>query len=246
MNALRFKLALVSLITFIPLGVVLASPTPPSPTPAQPAVSSDDNSQHLNNLKSHGIAEADRRLAQLQTVATRLASSTQLTAADKGILTKQLDDQVATLGALKSKLAAESDLFATRKIVQLLIDEYNVYGLLVAKVSLSTAADRMAETQTQLQTVVTELQKKADALKKTGHDTTELQKSIDAAKIAITSAQPLFSGTVAKITAFKPTEYSADHKMLTSYRDNLATARDNFRAARLSITDSITSVDKLK
>ena len=246
MNKLRIKLSLMAFGTILPLGVVMASPVLPTPTPAPPAVSAIDRSKHLNNLKSHGVAEADRRLSLLQTAGTRLAKSTQLTASDKSALTKQISDQVTALGALKSKLAAESDLTAARKDVQSIIDEYRVFGLLVAQISIVTASDRMVDTQTQLQTVVTDLQKKADVLNSGGKDTTALQKNLDLAKTSITTAQPMFSKLTAQILAFKATDYAADHKLLSGYRDNLTTARGNFRTARTSIDDALTAIDKLK
>lgn len=246
MNKLSIRLSLIAIGTILPLGVVWAAPAFPTPTPAPPAVSSFDSARHLNNLKTHGVAEADRRLSLLQTVATRLSNSTQLTASDKSALTKLISTQVEALGALKSKLAAESDLTAARKDVQSIIDEYRVFGLLVAQISIVTASDRMAETQTQLQTVATELQKKADVLKKGGKDTTELQKSIDLAKTSIAAAVPLFSKSTAQILAYKASDFAADHKIITGYRDNVTTARDNFRTARTSIDAALTTIDKLK
>jgi len=242
----RLRLCIIAAGTILPLSVAMASAALPTPTPTPPAVSAADSSKHLNNLKTHGAAEADRRLALLQAVSTRLTNSTQLTETDKSALTKQINDQVTALGALKSKLASESNLTAARKDVQSIIDEYRVFGLLVAQISIVTAADRMAETQTQLQTVVTELQKKADSLKQAGKDVTDLQKSIDLAKTAIATAQQLFSKSTAQILAFKPSDYVADHKLLSSYRDGIASARDSFRITRSSIDDALATIDKLK
>jgi hypothetical protein len=246
MNKLSIRLSLAALVTILPLGVALAAPALPSPTPIPPAVSTDDSSTHVNNLKSHGIAEADRRLSLLQTVALRLAASTQMTASEKSALAKRVDEQVAALGTFKSKLAAESDLSAARGDIQLVIDEYRIYGLLTAQISLVTAADRMIETQIQLQTVVTELQKKADVLKQGGKDTTELQKHIDAAKTSIATAQPLYSKLTAQILAYKASDYATDHKLLSGYRDSITTARDNFRTARSNIDAAVAAINKLK
>ena len=246
MNKFSARLSLVALVTILPLGVALASPVLPSSTPAPPAVSSDDSATHVNTLKAHGIAEADRRLSLLQSVATRLTNSTQMADSDKSALAKQIDAQVASLGALKNKIATESDLTATRKDVQSIIDEYRVFGLLVAQISLVTAADRMTETQTQLQTAVTKLQKRTNNLKKAGKDTAELQKTLDKARASVNSAQPLYNKLTAQIVAFKSTDYAADYKILSGYRDNIATARDYFRIDRRCINDAITAIDKLK
>ncbi len=246
MSKLSIRISLIVLGAAVPLSVVMAAPALPTPTPAPPVVSSIDSSKHLNNLKTHGAAEVDRRLALLQAVATRLANSTQLTASDRNALTKQISDQVAALGTLKSKLATESDLTLARKDVQAIIDEYRLFGLLTAQISIVTASDRMAETQTQLQTVVTELQKKATILKSAGKDTAALQESIDLAKTSITTAQPLFSKLTAQILAFKASDYAADHKLLSSYRDNITTARDNFRITRSNINDAVAAINKLK
>ncbi len=246
MNKRYLRPGLIAVATLVPMGLALAAPVLPTPTPAPPAVSAFDRSKHLNTLKTHGAAEVDRRLAMFQTVSTRLASSTQLTAVDKTTLGKLVEDQVTTLGALKSKLAAENDLTAARKDVQAIIDEYRVYGLLVAQISLVTASDRMAETNTQLMTVVTELQKKADVLKKAGKETTDVQKDIDAAKTAITAAQPLFVKLSTQMIAFKAPDYPAGHISLVASRDDITKARDGFRTARVSIDSALDAIDKLK
>jgi len=246
MNKISIRLSLITLGTILPLSVAWAAPTFPTPTPAPPAVSSSDSSRHLNNLKTHGVAEADRRLAMFQVVSVRLASSTQLTAADKSALTNQIDAQVAILGALKTKLATESNLIAARKDIQSIIDEYRVYGLIVAQMSLVTSADRMAESQTQLQAVITKLQKRTNSLKRAGKDTAYLQKALDLDRATIASAQALFSQSTAQALAFKATDYSSDHKVLSGYRDKMTTARDNFRTVRSSIDILIADIDKLK
>jgi hypothetical protein len=246
MNKIRIRLSLVALVTILPIGVALASPALPSPTPAPPAVSSDDSAMHVTTLKDHGTAEADRRLALLQTVETRLTDSTQMADADKSVLTKRIDAQVTLLGALKNKLANESDLTATRNDIQSIIDEYQVFGLLVAQISLVTSADRMTEAQTQLQTVVTKLQKRTNALKKAGKDTTGLQKTLDKARASVNSAEPLYNKLTAQIVAFKVTNYVADHNTLSGYLDNIATARDDFRIDRSCIDDALAAIDKLK
>src|SRR5690242_6888812 len=70
----------------------------PTPSPA---------ANRLDQLKSKGSTEIDRRLANLKAALDKLSASTKLTDADKATLTKQINDEVSGLTALKTKLATE-------------------------------------------------------------------------------------------------------------------------------------------
>jgi chromosome segregation ATPase len=199
--------------------------------------------QRLANLKTKGAAEIDRRIANLSAALEKLTAGTKLTAADKATLTKQIQDEVTGLTALKTKLAADTDLAMTRTDVQSIVTEYRVYALMLPKARMAASADRFTVVEDKLTALHDELQTKVDAAKTAGKDTTAMQASLDDMKAKIASAKTKSGSLVTQLLALQPTDYNANHTVLAGYRDSLKGAHTDLKTAR---DDAKSVIDALK
>jgi hypothetical protein len=189
----------------------------------------------LAALKAKGATEIDRRLQNLAGALDKLSNSTTLTAADKAALTKQLNDEVSGLTALKTKLAAETTVAGARADVQSIVLDYRVYALMLPKTRMMASADRFAVVETKLTKLHDELAAKATS-------SADKSKLADmSSQIANASAQTTKLET--ELLALQPTDYNANHAVLVTYRAAEKTAHDALVAAR---DDAKTVIDDLK
>ncbi len=221
------------LFAAIPLSAangITASPTVSSLTAAAQAT-------RLANLKTRGTAEIDRRLANLNAALTKLTAGAKqtndgLVATPKTAFTKQIQDEITALTALKTKLAADADLATARVDVQSIVTDYRVYVLMLPKARMTASADRFAVVEAKLAALDATLQTKVNAQKAAGHDVTAMQASLDDLKAKTADATSKTSTLAAQLLAIQPTDYNANHAVLVTYRAALATAQTDVKAAR--------------
>lgn len=230
-------------LSVVALTPALAADTLPSPTPTPPAVPSAQQPAKLNQIKTHGASEIDRRLSSLQSALLKLNSSAKLSVADKTTLTTQLKTESDSLTTLKSHLAADTNLAAARDDVQKIFLEYRVYALMLPKASLVSTADRFITAGQKFQDLADKLQAKVDAAKSQNKDATTLQANLDDMKAKLTSAKSRYDGLPAKVINLQPADYNANHKLLADDRDALKAARTDFKSAH---DDAQLVIDGLK
>lgn len=187
---------------------------------------------HLDNLKSHGTAEIDRRISNLNAALLKLNATTKLTAADKTALTNTINAEISGLNTLKAKLTADTDLATARTDVQSIVSDYRVYVLLLPKTRLVASADRFTAVENQLTQLSVKLQTKVDAAKTAGKDVTTMQVSLTDLKNKLADAQEKSTSVIAPLLALQPTDYNQNHAVLVNYRNSLMAAHDGVMAAR--------------
>lgn len=219
-----------------------ASPSPSASVRAS-ATPNPAGSARLNNLKTRGTAEINRRIASLNAALEKLKGSTRLTPADRDALIKQVQDELTGLAALKTKLAAQTDLQAARSDVQSIVTDYRVYALMLPKARLVASADRMTTAITKLKDLEAMLQTRLTAAESNGKDVTELKKSLTDMQAKLASATNQLNGLTAKILAVTPADTNASRTALLAHRQALATAHSDLKAARVHAR---TIVDGLK
>lgn len=229
-----------ALLAAIPYSVTAVSPSPsPSSSPAA-------QSQRLTNLKTRGAAEIDRRIASLEAALAKLTASTHLPDADQATLTQQVNDELASLKALKADLADDTDLTDARTHVQSVVTDYRVYALMLPKARMVASADRFVVAQDKLAQLAAKLQTKVDAAKTAGHDTTAMQAKLDDMTAQIAASKTAAAGMVTKLLVLKPTDYNANHTVLVDYRASLKTAHDDLKTARDDAKSVIDALHALK
>jgi hypothetical protein len=199
------------------------------------AIADTLSAQRLTNLQNRGATEINRRSTNLHDAMTKLEATTKLKAADKATLTTQLQTELDGLTALKAKLAADTDLAVARADVQSIVVGYRVYALMLPKARMTLAANRFALAEARLTELYVKLQAKVDALKAdndTSIDTAALQVTLDDMKEKIASSKTGVDEVVSKLLALQPTDYNADHAVLTTHRATLKSAQTDLKTAR--------------
>jgi hypothetical protein len=78
----------------------------------------------------------------------------------------------------------------------------------------------------------TKLQLKVDNAKTNGKGTADMEADLVVMAAKTASAKAATSGLVTKLLALQPTNYNADHAVLSTYWQSLASARADIKAAR--------------
>lgn len=233
------KRTIVFTIFFLMIGALLPIQT----TLAVSQTTTDTTQTRLDDIKTKGSQEIDRRLAKLGTLNAKIAAATKLSATDKAALTTQVTTEISGLTTLKTTLNAETTLAAAKTDARSIISGYRVYALIVPKVYLIKVADDQQGNEAKVATLIPKLQAALTNAKNSGKDVATLQTKLDDASSKQQAAQAISSSIETKVINLQPTDYNSDHTILSGDREQLVTARTDLKTA----VDDMTAVrDGLK
>jgi hypothetical protein len=225
------------------IGLLMAAMPATSSALVSPApTNTGTNTQKLENLKTKGAAEIDRRLTNLNEALAKLDASTTLKPADKSALDKTIAAELTGLKALKAKLAADSDLTTARTDVQSIFTDYRVYYLMLPKTRMISAADKFDVVETKLTKLEADLQAKVTAAKAAGQDVTAMQKLLDDMLAKDTDATTKTQGVVTPLLALQPADFNSNHTVLLQYRTTMAAALTDLQASRADAASVIAAL----
>ncbi len=226
-----FLVLLAIIFAALPLAAALGSDTLPAPTPASTVAPSLEQPKRLNNLKTRGASEIDRRLDRLQQALDKAQTGTKLPESTKKQLVSQLQNEITSLTNIKSKLSSGTDLAAARLDVQKIIDDYRVYGLLLPKARIIAAADRYYLAEERLKLLRAQLQHGINVAKQQGKNVTALQKSQDNLIKRLAAAEKHYKELPNKLINLPTADYPASHKLLAQSTAGLKAARTDIAVA---------------
>ncbi|HEY6736722.1 MAG TPA: hypothetical protein VI322_03320 [Candidatus Saccharimonadia bacterium] len=238
-QALSRSITIAVCLSVLPLSAAAVATPTPTPTPTPSAATS----QRLTNLKTKGAAEIDRRLTNLTAAFEKLAKARKISAADKGALAKQIQDESTGLTSLKTKLANETTLAGARADVASIVTDYRVYVLMLPKTRLVAATDAAAVSVSNLNDLAAKLTSHISAAKSNNKDVSALETKLDDMKAKTADAGDKIDGLVAKLLAVQPSDYNTSHAVLGTYRQILAAVVTDITAAR---ADAKSIIDGLK
>lgn len=241
----RTSLIMTAALLLAPL-TALASESLPTPTPTPKTLSASKQAAALARLQTRGAAEIERRLTSLQNALSLLQKAPRITDTDKATLTQQVQTEIDGLTALQTKLAADTKLADARTDVQSIITEYRVYGLLLPKIQIIAAADRLESLGQELQDLSTNLKALIAAAKTAGHDVDALEEALTDLDQQLATAKDGYQNVASQAFALTPSDYNADHKVLSTYRTSLAAAHKALVTARDDAKTIITGLKAFK
>ena len=197
---------------------------------AAPKVTATDQSK-LQTIISKGDAEITRRLTSLQTLQGKFGSMTKLSASDKAYLSAEVSGEVSGLTNLKAKLDAETTLSGARADAKDIFTGYRVYALVLPKTWLVKTADDQQSAEDRLTALMQKLQTKVNAAKSQGKDVTALQNDITDMQTQLANARGISSGMETKVLTLQPSDYNADHALLSGDSAQLKQAHADNKAA---------------
>ena len=237
MKKLSFKLTASTLLivtSLVPATASAIDNTTTNHTPTKttaPAKTGETDQQRLANLKTKGDAEITRRLGALNKLSAVINSTSKLSATDKSNLTTQINNEIAGLNALKTKLDGETDLTVARADAKAIFDDYRVYALILPKAYLLKASDTILANDDKLTAFSDKLKARLDAAKAKGKDVSALQTKLTDMNTQIANAKAIASAVNAKVSPLMPSDYNSDHGILSGQKDQLKTAHADNQAA---------------
>ncbi len=197
----------------------------------------------LQNIKTKGSLEINRRLTTLNTLNSKINAATKITSSDKTYLTNEVNTEISGLNSLLTQLNGETTVAAARTDAQSIFTEYRVYALVLPKVWLIKTADDEQVTSSKLSSLATKLQTKISADQTAGKDVTSIQAQLTDMATQIANSVGISSSIESKVLTLQPSDYNSDHTLLSGDAAQLKTAHSDNEAA---YTDAKSIVAGLK
>ena len=210
---------------------VVASAGPTVADQTTPTASPTDDA--LATLKARVTHRIDLRLAALARLDRRVDQARHLTGENRDTLGALIDQNVAGLTELRTKVAGATGREELRADVQSMVTDHRIFVLVLPQVRLSLVADRELAAIDRLGQVhgrLTELIDKAEA---DGRDTGNATELLDAMQAQLDAAAADVSGQVDQLLAIEP---GPDGPAIRSAIDEV---RESLRAARQDLRDAI-------
>lgn len=221
-----FVLALC-LVTFVTTPVFAQRASSSAPLKDRP----QNKEVRQNDRQDRAGKEVTRRLTALQELLTRINAAERLSATVKTSITTEIQKEIDALTAFQTKLEAGT-LTTLETDIQTIRNSYNTYGLLMQKVHIFVAAEKLLKTTDLMSTQASGLQAKITAAQQAGNDVTELQKLLADMEGNITDAKTQAENAITTITPLTAAGYPGNKTQLQSAREMLRTGRQSLLAAR--------------
>ena len=216
------KVLYYSLITAILLSLGSIKPVfakEESPKTIREEVKATIQQKTMDLKKTNATREIDRRIASLNSLITKINGVTRITAEQKTSLVAQVQTEIDNLGALKDKIAADTDATVLKADKQQIVLTYRIYALFLPKINLISHAD--------------EIQNLADAMKiKAANNPDALAK--------ITIASNKTAEAISTVMVLTPDGYPGNRTDLSRANVMLKDARQALSDARLLMRKATT------
>ncbi|MEO8911562.1 MAG: hypothetical protein ABI303_01130 [Candidatus Saccharimonas sp.] len=198
---------------------------------AGPTTASKSESARLSAIILKGNQEITRRITTMNALTTKLNNATKISAADMVTLTNEVNVTMSGLTTLKTQLDSETTLASARTDVADIYTEYRVYAVVAPKISLIKVADDQQVVQGKLSALAIKLQARITADQQAGKDVAALQSQLTDMTAKTTAGQSISSSIELSVIGLQPSDYNANHAVLSGDRAQLKTAHVNNAAA---------------
>lgn len=230
------KLATMMAAGAITLGVGLsAGPVSAAPTTTVP--------RDLTAEKARCTTMIDVRLAELTKLDSALAAATRVTPAHRTAQTSSNTAAASGLGALKTKIAADTDRATLSDDCKTVVDGYRVFALRAPQTHLVIAGDTETAAIAALNQAVPKLSTAIDQAGAAGKDVTAAKAALADLRAKLADATGKVGGLGDAVIVMTPVQYNANHGLLDGSRGSVKAGAADLKAARADIK-TITSTVK--
>lgn len=188
----------------------------------------------LASLKQRAQKLVDQRIERLNKLLTRIQNDKKLSDADKAILTTDVQNAIASLSALKTKIANDTSAEEVRADVKKLAQDYKIYAVFEPKIRLLVTIGNLQNLSEKVSTLAGRLQPLIDEEKSKGKDVSELQSLLNDINNRLTDINTRLAADKAKVLAVSIS--SPDAKtVFVEVRKDLAGIRAQFAQIRHDI-----------
>jgi hypothetical protein len=218
-------------------------------TPSPGASKTGKTNTIVDALKQACEAAINRRLASLGDLQGKVSSSTYLTAGSKATLLGEIGAENDGLGALRVKIAGDTDRATLVADCKSIVERYRVYMLMIPQAHLMIASDAAAAIGQKLNDLAARLQADIEKANGAGKDSAVAQRdlhNLNAAVSAGTAGAAPVDGLVNFALPLNPSEYEADEQSVKTARTDIGTAHTNFVQARSDARQVVADLNALK
>ena len=205
------------------------STSTPTSTPASTATPSAGRS--LAAIQAAAKVRTTARIGKLDTAITKITAAAHITTADRTTILGVLNADVAGMNSVEATIAADTTVASAAADYKTIFTTYRVYAVALPQARIAAAADRMTgATIPRLTATETRL---ASALtgRDAGKSTPALQADLADMQAKIAAATSALDGASASALAVTPSDYNANHSVLTSARGSVKSAHADLVAA---------------
>jgi hypothetical protein len=207
------------------------------PTVADQTTTPDDALATLKVRVTHRI---DLRLAALARLDRRVDRAEHLTDENRDALSALIDEDVAGLTELRSKVAQATTREELRADVESMVHDHRIFVLVLPQVRLTLVADRELAAIDRLGAVHDKLAELIEKAEADGRDTGNAAVQLDAMQAQLAAAAANVSGQVDRLLAIQP---GPDGPAIRSAVDEV---RESLRAARQDLRDAIAIARRIR
>ncbi len=187
--------------------------------------------QQLAQVQTRASSEIDRRIGSLNALPPLIAKLTHPTAAQQKSYTDAVAAETKTLQKYATAINGDATLASATADAQKLTPEYDAFMVLVPKSWLIITADWQQTQETKLTTYANKIQDRLNIANNAGKDISEAQITLNDLQSQVSTAQGLSDAVAKAVPLTQLGQYNANHSVLVSHYNNLATARDKLATA---------------
>ncbi len=187
-----------------------------------------DQTTRISDAKSRADQEIERRIKSMSELTSRMGEMKKLSDTDRAALSAMIKVDIDNLTALKAKIDADTDTATLKTDVQSITKSYRTYMLLMPKIRILAAADRMDTTTDMLGTIVTKLQAAIASAQTVGKDVTAMNASLADMQAKIADAKTQYANAKAAVTTLVPD--NGTQSVIDANKAALEKARDMIKA----------------
>jgi hypothetical protein len=172
--------------------------------------------------------EIARRIAGLTALSNRVDGMKNVSAADKANISTQVNAEIASLTALKTKIDADTDSAVLKTDVKSITDSYRIYALIMPQFSIFAAADRISTISDAMASTSVKLAVRITAAQTAGKNVTSLQASLTDLNAKTADAKVQAAAAISLVTGLMPD--GGDKAKAATNRQALVDARAKIKA----------------
>lgn len=188
-------MALAMILTFVPVN---------SASALSPVNSQNTEETRMSRMKSKANQEIDRRVNALNKLIVKINEMKKISEGDKATLVATLSTNITNLTALKAKIAADTDMATLKIDVQSITKDYRIFMLVLKKVSILAAAERMEVTADSFTTVNTALSAGIASAVTAGKDVTSMNAWLSDMNAKVADAKIQYANAKAAVINLVP------------------------------------------
>ncbi len=201
----------------------------------------------ITNMQNSGNKEIDSRVQNLNKLLTRVQDFKKVSDTDKSGIVSSIQSEIATMTNLKNKIDADNSTTTLRGDVQSITKEYRIYALVIPRVNIIAAADRIGTIADMLTSIASKLETRL-ATTTSISNLSSLQASLTDMKSKIADAKTQAAAAASEVSSLQPD--NGDQNILKTNTATLKDARTKIQTANADLVtarkDSQTIIKSLR